>query len=269
MPAGQQTSRERRGGRGNASPLLGGGHPGPSRACRWHARPGGYVLLTSNLELVCSELVTLPSGRAGRRLLPSPIGDPTHGSLPVPSRGRSILLLTSEKGAFHARPPRIVARGILAVRHAPRVAFPDDEPGSRFTQWPIIPLSSSTSCLVAAIVAVIVAISGLLSPSDPSPAKGRPYECGVSGARQRRAPLARALRTGGHALPGVRRRGALFLSLGGAGPRASLERHSRHRQLLRGAWRRVHLRALPWCPEVAVASRMAARASRSRLAVRR
>jgi NADH-quinone oxidoreductase subunit A len=35
-------------------------------------------------------------------------------------------------------------------------------------------------CLVAAIVAVIVAISGLLSPSDPSPAKGRPYECGVS-----------------------------------------------------------------------------------------
>jgi NADH-quinone oxidoreductase subunit A len=35
-------------------------------------------------------------------------------------------------------------------------------------------------CLVAAIVAVIVAISGLLSPRDPSPAKGRPYECGVS-----------------------------------------------------------------------------------------
>src|SRR5207249_2955418 len=35
-------------------------------------------------------------------------------------------------------------------------------------------------CLVAAIVTVIVAISGLLSPRDPSPAKGRPYECGVS-----------------------------------------------------------------------------------------
>jgi NADH-quinone oxidoreductase subunit A len=35
-------------------------------------------------------------------------------------------------------------------------------------------------CLVAAIVAVIVAISGLLSPSDPSAAKARPYECGVS-----------------------------------------------------------------------------------------
>lgn len=35
-------------------------------------------------------------------------------------------------------------------------------------------------CLVAAIVAVIVAISGILSPSKPSPAKSRPYECGVS-----------------------------------------------------------------------------------------
>jgi NADH-quinone oxidoreductase subunit A len=35
-------------------------------------------------------------------------------------------------------------------------------------------------CLAAAIVAVIVAISGLLSPSRPSAAKSRPYECGVS-----------------------------------------------------------------------------------------
>ncbi len=34
--------------------------------------------------------------------------------------------------------------------------------------------------LAAAIVAVIVAISGRLSPSNPSEAKGRPYECGVS-----------------------------------------------------------------------------------------
>lgn len=34
--------------------------------------------------------------------------------------------------------------------------------------------------LAAAIVAVIVAISGLLSPSRPSDAKARPYECGVS-----------------------------------------------------------------------------------------
>jgi NADH-quinone oxidoreductase subunit A len=35
-------------------------------------------------------------------------------------------------------------------------------------------------CLAAAIVAVIVAISGSLSPSHPSAAKSRPYECGVS-----------------------------------------------------------------------------------------
>ena len=35
-------------------------------------------------------------------------------------------------------------------------------------------------CLAAAIVAVIVAISGSLSPSRPSAAKSRPYECGVS-----------------------------------------------------------------------------------------
>ena len=35
-------------------------------------------------------------------------------------------------------------------------------------------------CLAAAIVTVIVAISGLLSPSRPSEAKSRPYECGVS-----------------------------------------------------------------------------------------
>lgn len=34
--------------------------------------------------------------------------------------------------------------------------------------------------LAAAIVTVIVAISGLLSPSRPSEAKYRPYECGVS-----------------------------------------------------------------------------------------
>jgi NADH-quinone oxidoreductase subunit A len=35
-------------------------------------------------------------------------------------------------------------------------------------------------CLAAAIVAVIVAISGSLSPNRPSAAKSRPYECGVS-----------------------------------------------------------------------------------------
>ena len=35
-------------------------------------------------------------------------------------------------------------------------------------------------CLAAAIVAAIVAISGSLSPSHPSAAKSRPYECGVS-----------------------------------------------------------------------------------------
>lgn len=35
-------------------------------------------------------------------------------------------------------------------------------------------------CLAAAIVAVIVVISGSLSPSRPSAAKSRPYECGVS-----------------------------------------------------------------------------------------
>jgi NADH-quinone oxidoreductase subunit A len=35
-------------------------------------------------------------------------------------------------------------------------------------------------CLAAAIVAVIVAISGSLSPRRPSAAKSRPYECGVS-----------------------------------------------------------------------------------------
>jgi NADH-quinone oxidoreductase subunit A len=35
-------------------------------------------------------------------------------------------------------------------------------------------------CLAAAIVVVIVAISGSLSPSRPSDAKSRPYECGVS-----------------------------------------------------------------------------------------
>ncbi len=34
--------------------------------------------------------------------------------------------------------------------------------------------------LAAAIVAVIVAISGRLSPFNPNPAKQRPYECGVS-----------------------------------------------------------------------------------------
>ena len=34
--------------------------------------------------------------------------------------------------------------------------------------------------LAAAIVTVIVAISGLLSPKRPSEAKYRPYECGVS-----------------------------------------------------------------------------------------
>lgn len=34
--------------------------------------------------------------------------------------------------------------------------------------------------LAAAIVAVIVAISGRLSPSNPNAAKERPYECGVS-----------------------------------------------------------------------------------------
>ena len=35
-------------------------------------------------------------------------------------------------------------------------------------------------CLAAAIVAVIVAISGSLSPARPNEAKSRPYECGVS-----------------------------------------------------------------------------------------
>jgi NADH-quinone oxidoreductase subunit A len=34
--------------------------------------------------------------------------------------------------------------------------------------------------LAAAIVIVIVAISGRLSPFNPNPAKERPYECGVS-----------------------------------------------------------------------------------------
>ncbi len=34
--------------------------------------------------------------------------------------------------------------------------------------------------LAAAIVAVIVVISGRLSPFNPNPAKQRPYECGVS-----------------------------------------------------------------------------------------
>ena len=34
--------------------------------------------------------------------------------------------------------------------------------------------------LVAAIVLVLVAISGRLAPHHPSPAKSRPYECGVS-----------------------------------------------------------------------------------------
>ena len=50
-------------------------------------------------------------------------------------------------------------------------------------------------CLVAAIVAVIVAISGLLSPRHPSPAKGRPYECGVSEmeSTQQRWPVRFAL----------------------------------------------------------------------------
>jgi NADH-quinone oxidoreductase subunit A len=35
-------------------------------------------------------------------------------------------------------------------------------------------------CLAAAIVVVIVLISGSLSPSRPNDVKSRPYECGVS-----------------------------------------------------------------------------------------
>ena len=34
--------------------------------------------------------------------------------------------------------------------------------------------------LAAALAALLVVISGKLSPSNPSPAKERPYECGVS-----------------------------------------------------------------------------------------
>ena len=34
--------------------------------------------------------------------------------------------------------------------------------------------------LAAALAALLVVISGRLSPSNPSPAKERPYECGVS-----------------------------------------------------------------------------------------
>lgn len=34
--------------------------------------------------------------------------------------------------------------------------------------------------LAAAIVTLLVAVSGRLAPSHPSPAKERPYECGVS-----------------------------------------------------------------------------------------
>lgn len=34
--------------------------------------------------------------------------------------------------------------------------------------------------LAASIVALLVAISGRLSPHNPSPAKERPYDCGVS-----------------------------------------------------------------------------------------
>jgi NADH-quinone oxidoreductase subunit A len=49
--------------------------------------------------------------------------------------------------------------------------------------------------LAAAIVTVIVAISGLLSPSRPSDAKSRPYECGVSelDSTQQRWPVRFAL----------------------------------------------------------------------------
>ena len=50
-------------------------------------------------------------------------------------------------------------------------------------------------CLAAAIVAVIVAISGSLSPARPNEAKSRPYECGVSEieSTQQRWPVRFAL----------------------------------------------------------------------------
>jgi NADH-quinone oxidoreductase subunit A len=50
-------------------------------------------------------------------------------------------------------------------------------------------------CLAAAIVAVIVAISGSLSPARPNAAKSRPYECGVSEieSTQQRWPVRFAL----------------------------------------------------------------------------
>ena len=50
-------------------------------------------------------------------------------------------------------------------------------------------------CLAAAIVAVIVAISGSLSPARPNAAKSRPYECGVSeiASTQQRWPVRFAL----------------------------------------------------------------------------
>jgi NADH-quinone oxidoreductase subunit A len=49
--------------------------------------------------------------------------------------------------------------------------------------------------LAAAIVAVIVVISGSLSPSRPNDAKSRPYECGVSelDSTQQRWPVRFAL----------------------------------------------------------------------------
>jgi len=114
----------------------------------------------------------------------------------LPAFGRRVYTASeaNEKGFSRQVHRAALHGGTLAVPHAAGVASPTT---SQFE----VPLVADYAglfiylLLTAAIVTVIVAISGILSPSRPSDAKSRPYECGVSelDSTQHRWPVRFAL----------------------------------------------------------------------------
>ena len=117
---------------------------------------------------------------AGRRACyPQRAAAANVGALPA-FVGQDYTALEAGKKGFSRRVHRAALHGgTLAVQHAARVASPTT---SQFRGPSVADYAGLTVylCLAAAIVAVIVVISGSLSPSRPSEAKARPYECGVS-----------------------------------------------------------------------------------------
>ena len=105
--------------------------------------------------------------------------------------------------------------------------------------------------LAALLAAGLVFISGKLSPSRPSAAKSRPYECGVSelDSIQHRWPVRFALVAMLFLIFDVE--ALFFYPWAVLAARAALERHAGDRQLLRGPRRWLHLRPRPRRAEMA------------------